>query len=90
MNLPRVNRFRIVHVSEALALAGALLIGALLVSSSEAAVAAQPSLSRPHPARVPFNNPLAVASDGTHVWVVDGTDSVTELSAKTGGLVRVI
>jgi hypothetical protein len=37
-----------------------------------------------------FNGLRAVASDGTHVWVVDGTDSVTELSAKTGGLVRVI
>ena len=37
-----------------------------------------------------FNEPDAVISDGTHVWVVSYGDSVTELSASTGALVKVI
>ena len=39
-----------------------------------------------------FNNPSAVADDGTHIWVAnDGQPaSVIELSASTGALVRVI
>jgi DNA-binding beta-propeller fold protein YncE len=38
-----------------------------------------------------FHYPRAVASDSTHIWVAnDGGPSVTELSAKTGGLVQVI
>jgi hypothetical protein len=38
-----------------------------------------------------FNQPVAVSSDGTHVWVAnDGTDSVSELDAATGALVQVI
>ena len=37
-----------------------------------------------------FNDPSAVASDGTHVWVTNyGGTSVTELDAATGALVRV-
>lgn len=34
-----------------------------------------------------FAHPSAVATDGTDVWVVNGT-SVTELSAATGALVK--
>jgi DNA-binding beta-propeller fold protein YncE len=38
-----------------------------------------------------FNGPIAVTSDGTHVWVANSSgNSVTELSASAGGLVRVI
>ena len=38
-----------------------------------------------------FRYPDAIASDGTHVWVANGLGgSVTELSASTGGLVKVI
>ena len=38
-----------------------------------------------------FNQPEAVASDGTHVWVANyGGNSVTELNALTGALVDVI
>ena len=38
-----------------------------------------------------FGSPDAIASDGTHVWVANyDANSVTELSAKTGGLVKVI
>ena len=38
-----------------------------------------------------FNDPDAIASDGTHVWVANAAgDSVTELSASTGALVKVI
>jgi hypothetical protein len=42
-------------------------------------------------ARHKFNDPEARASDRTHVWVanLDG-NSVTELSARTGRLVKVI
>ena len=36
-----------------------------------------------------FNSPGGVASDGTYVWVVDN-DSLTELNAATGALVKVI
>ncbi len=70
---------------------GALLAGTVLVTTSGPAVAARPSLSRVHLAEALFHYPRAVASDGTHVWVAnDGGPSVTELSAKTGGLVQVI
>jgi DNA-binding beta-propeller fold protein YncE len=38
-----------------------------------------------------FNNPVAVSSDKTHVWVVNNRgNSVTELGAATGALVQVI
>jgi DNA-binding beta-propeller fold protein YncE len=43
-----------------------------------------------------FNQPDAVASDGAHVWITNGSSSVTvlssvtELSAKTGRLAQVI
>ena len=41
--------------------------------------------------RYNFNNSVAIDSDGTHVWVAnyDG-HSVTELSARTGRVVKVI
>ena len=38
-----------------------------------------------------FNDPTAIASDGTHVWVAnDDGNSVTELNASNGSLVRVL
>ena len=38
-----------------------------------------------------FNGSLGIASDGTHIWVANpGGQSVTELSASTGALVKVI
>ena len=37
-----------------------------------------------------FNGPSGIASDGTHVWVANYGNSVTELSASTGALVKVI
>jgi DNA-binding beta-propeller fold protein YncE len=41
--------------------------------------------------RYQFNYPVAVSSDGTHVWVANqGGNSVTELAAATGALVKVI
>jgi hypothetical protein len=36
-----------------------------------------------------FNGPSGIASDGTHVWVANYGNSVTELSASTGALVKV-
>ena len=39
----------------------------------------------------PNDEPLAISSDGTHVWVGNGLgDSVTELDAATGAVVQVI
>ena len=41
--------------------------------------------------RVGFRQPDAIASDGTHVWVANNDgNSVTELNASTGALVKVI
>jgi DNA-binding beta-propeller fold protein YncE len=38
-----------------------------------------------------FNDPAAIASDGTHVWVINaGSSTVNELDAATGGLVQVL
>ena len=41
--------------------------------------------------RYGFDGPVAVSSDGTHVWVANESGgSVTELNATTGALVKVI
>jgi hypothetical protein len=37
-----------------------------------------------------FNGPGSITSGGTHIWVANWGDSVTELSASTGALVKVI
>ncbi len=38
-----------------------------------------------------FNKPSALVSDGSHIWVTnEGGNSVTELSASDGSLVRVV
>jgi DNA-binding beta-propeller fold protein YncE len=38
-----------------------------------------------------FNEPRAIAFDGSHIWVADyGNNSVTELDASTGTLVQVL
>ncbi len=37
-----------------------------------------------------FDEPWAITSDGTHVWVANRGKSVTELSASTGALVKII
>jgi DNA-binding beta-propeller fold protein YncE len=37
-----------------------------------------------------FDEPWAITSDGTHVWVANRGKSVTEISASTGTLVQVI
>ena len=49
--------------------------------------------SPPLPSYPVGNDPDAISSDGTHVWVANDADtrrSVTELSASTGGVVKVI
>src|SRR6266581_217839 len=70
---------------------GALLAGSLLASSPGLAAASSAALSGVHVSGGDFSSPAAIASDGTHVWVAnyDG-NSVTELSARTGRLVKVI
>jgi hypothetical protein len=46
---------------------------------------------RPHVFGWGFDSPASIASDGTHVWVANSdSNSVTELSARTGRLVQVI
>ena len=53
--------------------------------------AKQAALRGPHVFGWGFNRPAAVSSDGTHLWVADTSgDSVIELNAKTGALVKVI
>ena len=49
---------------------------------------------RAHPGRIGprlgLNGTWAISSDGTHVWVTNADNTVTELLASTGALVRVI
>jgi hypothetical protein len=60
-------------------------------ANETAPVAALDSLSGPRIFGWGFNVPDAVSSDGTHVWVANYFgNSVTELNAATGGLVKVI
>jgi hypothetical protein len=41
--------------------------------------------------RYKLNDPIGIASDGTHVWIANTSgNSVTELSARTGRLIKVI
>ncbi len=68
---------------------GALLAASLVAPAPDLAVASPAALSGVHVFGWGFSNPAAIASDDTHVWVANG-DSVTELSATTGGLVKVI
>jgi hypothetical protein len=67
-------------------------IGLGLVGPSAGPSGAEPS--SPYtviPGDSTFNKPVAVSSDGTHVWVVNqGTNSLSELDAATGALVQVI
>ena len=37
-----------------------------------------------------FDDPWAITSSGTHLWVANRGESITELSASTGALVKVI
>ena len=41
-----------------------------------------------------FNDPFAITSDGTYVWIVNGTsnrgDSLTEVNASNGSLVQTL
>jgi DNA-binding beta-propeller fold protein YncE len=69
-----------------------LLTALILVACAPASGAvSETPLSGPHVFGWGFRYPEAVASDGTHVWVANsGGDSVTELSASSGALVKVI
>jgi hypothetical protein len=65
--------------------------GSLLASWPGLAIAASAALSGGHVSGRDFNFPASIASDGSHVWVANYFGkSVTELSAKTGRLVKVI
>jgi DNA-binding beta-propeller fold protein YncE len=72
-----------------------LAVGAVLIAGGLFWLGApQVARAAPMPAgavRSPaFNGPFGVSSDGTHVWVADYDNSVTELDAATGALVQVI
>jgi YVTN family beta-propeller protein len=63
------------------ALTASVLVGAFPASAS--------SVIRPIP--VGPSPPLGVSSDGTHVWVANaGSNTVTELNASTGAVIRKI
>jgi YVTN family beta-propeller protein len=71
-------------------LAGSLLFGgaltALVISEAQPASAAEVIQT------IPVGSlPVSVSSDGTHVWVAnEGAETVTELKASTGSIVRTI
>jgi streptogramin lyase len=72
-------------------LAVCALAAMLFTACRVAPAAASAALPGPHVFGWGFNDPDAVSSDGTHVWVANsGGDSVTELDAATGALVKVI
>ena len=75
----------------AIVIGGALLAGAFLASSPGLAVAARAAARGVHVSGGILTSPASIASDGTRVWVAnyDG-NSVTELSARTGAVVKVI
>src|SRR5215467_9623270 len=63
----------------------------LLQAFCIATAAASDALSGPHVFGWGLSLPISDSSDGTHVWVANfGGNSVTELDAATGALVRVI
>src|SRR5579863_9252342 len=67
------------------------VLGIAVAASGAGAAAASDALSGPGVFGWGFNGPVAVSSDGTHVWVANfDSDSVTELDAATGALVQVI
>ena len=76
------------------AIGGAIVcafLGMLFQSGAIAPAAALDALSGPHVFGWGFEAPEGISSDGTHVWVANyGGDSVTELNAATGTLVKVI
>src|ERR1019366_4238407 len=67
--------------------AGAVWDNASRVSASAASVS---PLSGVNVLGWGFDEPWAITADGTHVWVANRGKSVTEISASTGTLVRVI
>jgi hypothetical protein len=84
------NRVLVWRVTRrAIIIGGAFLPASLLVPSLVPAIASTAALSGVHVFGWGFSFPSAIASDGTHVWVAN-VESVTELSAKTGRLVKVI
>lgn len=75
----------------AVVVGGALLAAGFATSSPGLAVASPVAANGVWVSAGNFDFPVSIASDGVHVWVVnlDG-ESVTELRARTGGLVKVI
>ena len=70
-------------------LAGSLVLGGSLTVAIGEAV---PVSAATVVGTIPVGNaPAGVSSDGTHVWVTNGNDNtVTELSASTGGILQTI
>jgi DNA-binding beta-propeller fold protein YncE len=81
-------RFGLPVLGSVIILAGLTTLGVDLASPSDAQA---PSFRVLPPSGSTFNDPVAVSSDGTHVWVANKRgNSVTELGATTGALVQAI
>lgn len=71
-----------------------LIVGTLalaLVTTGLGIGLASPSGAQPTSFQVltsGFNSPFAVSSDGTHVWVANDNNTVTELDASTGAVIH--
>ena len=83
----RVRRLAVSGFGALLVLTGLTTLGVQLANPS----AAESPSYQVLPPTTTFNGPVAVSSDGTHVWVVNkGGNSVTELDASSGTTVQVI
>ena len=76
--------FAVLALTSGSLIGGSLLGGLISQGSADAAVSGVQVLGWG------FNVPGAVSSDGTHVWVANNGNSVTELDAVDRGLVQVI
>ena len=71
------------------AVAGSLLCGGTLVASVLAG--SPPASAAEVVATIPVGlQPTGVSSDGTHVWVTNGSQTVSEILASTGAVVNTI
>jgi hypothetical protein len=63
----------------------------MVIHRARDAIRAESPLNGPRVFGWGFAGPGAIADDGTHVWVANGGNStVSELSASTGALVKVL
>ena len=90
MNLARRLTVIVVVVVVFALLGAALFANGCVGSSPSAAVASPAALSGVHVFGWGFHGDGNIVSNGADVWLLNSANSVVELSAATGGLVRVI